>query len=432
MHRFLAFLTILAATASLSLAQDASQLPAPAAAKETILHKFCSRDNCADGSQPQAPLIMDKQGNLYGTTEFGGATGNGAVFELQHTSTGWKETVLYSFCPVVTNCSDGQEPVAGLAFDAKGDLYGTTTYGGSVCPLNQSETCGVVFELTKSKGVWTETVLHAFGSDANTYDGFFPAGGVTFDASGNIYGATSQGGDSTTCLETGCGVLYKLTPSEGGWEETILHYFALEGTPDGIYPSSGVTFDSSGNFYGTTSSCLSSCQGAVYKFNPTGPTETMLYQFSGGKDGGYPWGGVVLEGSGNLYGTTAFGGNGTYPSGGDGVVFKVGPKGKETVLHTFTGNPDGRKPFAPLTLDSSGNLYGTTSEGGSCTVYINGCGILFELKTTGGKEEMRFSFSGTNGENPQAGLLLSGGVLYGTAELSSQSGVEGLVFSFAP
>jgi uncharacterized repeat protein (TIGR03803 family) len=408
--------------AGTSSAQDGATL-APPVATEAVLHSFCAKTNCADGLGPSSSLIMDKSGNFYGTTELGGANEGGTVFQLHHSASGWLETVLYSFCSLA-GCTDGEQPTGNLAMDSAGNLYGTTALGGADCPLNQSETCGTVFELVKSKSGWTETMLHAFGSDANEFDGFFPVGGVVLDSSGNVYGAASQGGDPSACAN-GCGVVYELSPSSGGWSETILHYFALSGAVDGVFPSSGVTFDAAGNLYGTTQQCDTTCAGIAYKLaGASGWQETILHQFGTGVDGAAPMGGLVLDGSGNIYGTTYSGGTKK-----DGTVFKIAANGKETVLHSFTGAPDGRLPLAGLMIDSSNNLYGTTTSGGTSTACQNGCGTLFELKSTGGAEELRFSFSGTRGANPQAAPLLSGGILYGTTSTSTNTSEGGVAFS---
>jgi uncharacterized repeat protein (TIGR03803 family) len=421
--------SIVTFSVSVSVGQSESPSIAPASAKETILHTFCSKTNCPDGGSPEGPLIADKSGNFYGTTEFGGANGSGTVFELQSTATGWKESVLYNFCSV-KDCSDGLEPVAGLTMDASGNLYGTTLFGGSgvgnYCEdgAEGDDGCGVVFKLSESKGVWTETVLHAFG-DGNPLDGAFPVGGVVLDAAGNLYGATSEGGDPTTCPDVGCGVVYAVSPVSGGWKETVLHYFALDGAVDGIYPSSGVILDSAGNLYGTTGQCDSSCQGIAYKLATDGWTEATIYGFPGGADGARPEGGLVFDSAGNLYGTTSLGG-----AHNAGTVFKLNPKGQETILHSFSGPPDGDHPLASLIIDSSDNLYGTTQAGGGSTACTGGCGTFFELKSTGGTEEVRYGFSYTNGAFPVSTLLLSRGVLYGTAPSSSKG--EGVAYSIVP
>jgi uncharacterized repeat protein (TIGR03803 family) len=419
----LAFLIVMMGAASLSLSQSGSSVPS--STKESLLHTFCSQANCADGAAPYSPLITDSAGNLYGTTEFGGANGAGTVFMLKRSGSTWKETVLYSFCSL-SGCSDGEEPTAGLTIDSKGNLYGTTVYGGTYCPQNQSLQCGVVFKLTRSKSAWTESVLHAFGGNS-TFDGNFPVGNVVLDSAGNVYGATYEGGDSTTCLSFGCGILYELSSSEGGWTETILHYFALEGATDGIYPSSGLTADSKGNLYGETSSCITSCQGAVYKFVPGTSQETIVYSFTGGADGGKPYGGVILDSAGNLYGTTSAGGAHNL-----GTAFEVTQSGRERVLHSFAGAPDGRDPLSALTFDSSGNLYGTTLSGGNSTACPNGCGTFFSLNASHSWKASIYSFDGTDGSAPESGVLDLDGDFYGTASNSSATGSDGLVYRLVP
>jgi len=286
-------------------------LGAASAQTESVLYSFCAHSNCTDGVSPAAGLAFDQNGNQYGTTFFGGAGEVGVVFKL--TPKG-KETVLYSFCPHFDNCPDGQLPQAGLVFDQKGNLYGTTSAAGTHCGG-----CGTVFKLTP-KG--EETVLHSFGVGS---DGFDPRAGLVFDQKGNLYGTTSAGG--TRC--GGCGTVFKLTPKG---EETVLHSFGVGS--DGFDPRAGLVFDQKGNLYGTTFSGGAHGDGIVFKLTPNGK-ETVLYSFCGRTnctDGGYSAAGLVFDQKGNLYGTTFSGG-----AHGDGIVFKLTPNGKETVLYSFCG-----------------------------------------------------------------------------------------------
>ncbi len=216
---------------------------------ETVLHDF--NNNGIDGEGPDAGLIFDGSGNLYGTTTVGGANLNGTVFELTpKTRAGWTETVLYNF-----NGADGSQPVAGLIFDNIGNLYGTTSVGGA--NLN-----GMVFELTPNTGGgWTETVLHNF--NFNGTDGAGPQAGLIFDASSNLYGTTALGG------VYGDGTVYELTPKGGGWTETVLHSFCpLAGCTDGSTPLAGLTKDAAGNLYGTTENGGRYGLGTVFEFTP--------------------------------------------------------------------------------------------------------------------------------------------------------------------
>jgi uncharacterized repeat protein (TIGR03803 family) len=236
---------------------------------ETVLHSFCSQTDCTDGEAPQADLIFDTLGNLYGSTTNGGTYGGGTVFELTPTGGGgWTEKVLHSFCSQ-TDCTDGEAPQAGLIFDTLGNLYGSTTAGGTYTS-NCNYGCGTVFELTPTGGgAWTEQVLHSFG---NGTDGYYPFAGLIFDAAGNLYGTTWAGGTY------GWGTVFELTPTGGGWTETVLHSFNDNGT-DGILPEAGLIFDAIGNLYGTTPSGGAEGEygGTVFELTPVYPCATCSH-----------------------------------------------------------------------------------------------------------------------------------------------------------
>jgi uncharacterized repeat protein (TIGR03803 family) len=334
--------------------------------KETVLHSFT---NVPDGANPFSGVVLDFRGNLYGTTTGGGAYGNGTVFKVDQEG---KETVLYSFGTV----PDGNSPIGGLVFDLAGNLYGTTSGGGAYgnggqvnCIQDDGESrCGTVFKLDPSG---KETILHSFNGTPDdgaqvsclgpVCDGAFPAAGLTWDWAGNLYGTTAYGGSD----ETDTGTVFKIDPKTGN--ETVIYDL---GYTDPQNPSAGVVLDGEGNIYGTTSNGGAAGNGAVYKIDPAGNL-TLLHSFTIPPDGLDPEGGLVLDLAGNIYGTTEYGGAAPYT----GTVFKIDPKnGDETVL-SFTGTPDGAFPAAGLSWDWAGYLYGTTSEGGAF-----GHGTVFKVE----------------------------------------------------
>ena len=338
------------------------------------------------GANPFAGVVRDLAGNLYGTTTYGGekfcgfyGTGCGVVYKLDPAG---HEKRLYAFMGL----ADGGTPSYAGVIDSAGNLYGTTSQGGQGVPGS-----GVVYKLDPAG---QETVLYTFTGGS---DGANPSFGVVRDSAGNLYGTTGGGGDC-------CGVVFKIDPSG---HYTVLYTFT--GGADGGYPGGGVIRDSAGNLYGTTEnggdlSCtafFSPGCGVVFKVDPSGQ-ETVLYSFTGGADGGFPFvAGVIRDPAGNLYGTTfAGGGSGCNDSGGFGtdgcgVVYKLDTSGQETVLHTFTGGSDGGNPFPGLVRDRAGNLYGTTGGGGdlSCTFYpyAPGCGVVFKVDPSG-QETVLYSF----------------------------------------
>jgi uncharacterized repeat protein (TIGR03803 family) len=347
-------------------------------------------------------LVFDGVGNLYGTTFSGGAFGFGTVFELSPSAGGWTESVLYNF----TGDTDGRNPsyYESLVFDTAGNLYGSVRYGGSggaifKLTLNGGtwtfsliktfkaggpaaalvfdatgnlygtilERLGTVFELSPgSGGSWTYRVLHVFGHTKD--DGAGALGALAFDTAGNLYGTTLSGGGVASC-GSGCGTVFKLTPASGGaWRYRVIYRF--KGGTDGKTPYAGVISDSAGNLYGTTTqggntACNNSGCGIVFKLSPNSNgtwTETRIHVFTGlATDGAGPFGWLILDHVGNLFGTTAGGG-----SFGYGTVFELVPRARrwtETLLHSFAmdGN-DGVGPFVGVISDSSGNLYGTTRD----------------------------------------------------------------------
>ena len=327
---------------------------------------------------------LDAQGILYGATYYGGASNYGTVFKLDTTG---KETVLYSF---TGTGGDGAYPFAGLVRDAKGNLYGTTYYGGDPA-CNPPDGCGTVFKLDRTG---KETVLYSF---TGSPDGSFSGSGLLRDAQGDLYGTTPQGGASAN------GTVFKL---DATGKETVLYSFT--GGVDGGNPTAVLVRDAQGNLYGTTRNGGAYGNGTVFELDTTGK-ETVLYSFTGGADGSSPRGSLLRDAQGNLYGHTKSGG--AYD---DGTVFKLDTTGNETVLHSFTGGADGNWP-GDFVLDAQGNLYGTTQLGGvpACNA-PNGCGTVFELDTTG-KETVLHGFTGTRGDGATPGGLMrdAQGNLYG-------------------
>ncbi len=416
-----------AASTALMIATIVILMLAPVAwaqSKYKTLYKF---KGGKDGSGPAAGLISDPVGNLYGTTQYGGAHKGGTVFKLTPGSQGdWTESVLYSFCSQ-TNCIDGANPVGGLIFDASGNLYGTASNGGTV------DEFGVVFMLApNTDGSWTESVLYDF----NEWGGAHPTASLLFDSAGNLYGTTVSGGWG--CF---CGVLFELMPNgDGSWTESVLHDFS-QTNPHFPY---GLISDAAGNLYGTTKAPQEGWgAGTVFQMKRNsngGWTYSDIFGFSNQNysDGAYPQAGVILDTMGNLYGTTTGGGtpnSGCETKSGCGTVFQLtrGSYGnwRERMLHRFKGGVvDGYYPVSGLVLDTVGNLYGTTASGGS-----SGYGIVYELAAQPGggwRYRVLFSFLDKPGANPQADLILDGaGNLYGTT-YGDGSKTFGSVFEITP
>jgi uncharacterized repeat protein (TIGR03803 family) len=332
---------------------------------QTVLHNF--QDNEVDGWGPQAGLVLDASGNLYGVTPYGGIYEDGVVFELSPAGGGqWTETVLHNF----NISTDGYQPSASLVIDKLGNLYGTTASGGT--GTNCGEGCGTVFELSpQSGGGWSFSTVHTFNNDGT--DGYRPLyGALVFDAKGNLYGTTNAGGTDND------GIVFELSPQGGGvWSETIIHTFLVNGT-DGLYPDGGVIFDAKGNLYGTTDEGgnIFPGYGTVYELSPSaggGWTEQILFNCVGGVGGTlYPRTSLVMDAKGTLYGTTVEGGDGW------GNVFGLRPTASgwvERTVHSFQNNrKDAMAPDDPLTVGPDGNLYGTSSGGG-----LKVGGTVFEI-----------------------------------------------------
>jgi len=406
--------------------------PAVAVTKEKVLHNFGKGQ---DGVWPYDGVIFDKAGKLYGTTTSGGAYGGGTVFQLTPGANGeWTEKILHSF---QNDGKDGYWPFGGVIFDSDGNLYGTTTEGGTLG-------YGTIFRLAPSaKGKWTQRVLHNFTGK----DGSKPYGGLTFGPDNNLYGTTYEGG-GPGCGGVGCGTVFLIPPATTSkWILRVLHNFRDDGK-DGRHPFAGVIFDAAGNLYGTTvygpkSEYFYYGSGIVFQLSPSKNgrwSEKVLYAFcslSECADGNNPYAGLTFDAAGNLYGTTLYGG----ATASDGNVFQLRPDGKgkwtESVLYTFCAARyncnDGIYPYAGVILDAYGNLYGTTyqgtTSGSDCNGY--GCGTVFQLMPSAPgtwTENVLYSFNGEDGGLPDAGLVSdSAGNLYGTTNGGGAYG-NGTVF----
>jgi uncharacterized repeat protein (TIGR03803 family) len=374
-----------------------------------ILYEFSGRG----GANPMGGLLADQSGNLYGTTTSGGRgcrhSGCGTLFQLAPDGT---ETVLHDF----GGKGDGRSPLATLIANISGSLFGTTFSGGDKCGMGKTS-CGTVFAVAPDG---TETVLYRFNGK-NGEHGAFPFGALVLDKSGDFFGTTNAGGN-TSCGGIGCGTVFKLA-ADG--KQTVLHAFS--GGSDGAYPVAGL-LENANTLYGVAGGGGNG-NGTVFKITKDG-AESVLYAFAGGDDGATPDGALIADKDGNLYGTTADGGNGC--ALGCGTVFKLAPDGTETVLYAFKGGSDGAEPLAGLVVDASGNLFGTTYVGGGSGCGGGGCGTAFELATDGTETVLHAFAGGSDGAMPQAGSLVfdSEGNLYGTT-FSGGNG-HGTVFELKP
>jgi len=439
-----------------------------ASPKEQIIYDF---GNGNLGAYPSSGLIFDASGKLYGTAPSGGPAGHGTIFQLSPPPSkgdAWTATPLYSF----VGGAAAAEPYADLAADGAGNFYGTTLGGGQFG-------YGTVFELKPSAapGEWIATVLYSFAGGS---DGALPYAHLIFDNAGNLYGTTFFGG--TGCVE-GCGTVFQLTPTNSSaWQERVIYRF--QGGSDGTGPFAGLVMDERGTLYGTTIDggaygcgtafgpelsaspsigdsgdvlrrpfvpMVAGLDGTVFQLKPPHKisgvwTHTVLHSFGSGNDGANPYAGLTRDGEGNLYGTTIFGGNVGcgFAAATCGTVFEVKPphtKGgawREAVILEFpAGGRGGFGPYAGLALDGKGNFYGATEFGGDGTCNY-GCGVVFRLKPPPGKnggwlETVLHNFEGgSDGTNPAAGLILDRqGKAYGTTSYGG-SGGTGTVFRIVP
>jgi len=391
----------------------------------TTLYSFTGTP---DGANPFQSNLLDLNGTFYGTTGNGGQYGFGTIFKVDATG---KETVLYSF----TGAADGAQPSSGLTPDGKGNFYGTTFYGGNLnCDVLGSKIpgCGVVYKFT-AKGALQP--LYAFTGGA---DGAW-AQGLALDGGGNLYGVAYYGGDLNCILlpGIGCGDIYKI--SSTGAFSTL---YSFQDGSDGGVPEGFVTLHNNilyaaTQLGGNLNGCGGLGCGVLFAEPTSGGTGKTVYAFTGGSDGGAPLSQLLFDASGNMYGTTYSGGDLSCSNNGSvgcGVVFKLTPKGKETVIHAFKGTPnDAANPSWGLTVDSKGNGYGTTLYGGTANV-----GAIFKVSSNG-VEKLLYSFTGgTDGAYPQSGLtidgsgnLFSNAVFGGDLNCSAPNGC-GTVFKLVP
>ena len=382
-----------------------------------VIHSFGD----GDGEYPSTELVMDGLGNLYGTTVTGGSYGAGSVFQLTPDgSGGYAETLLYSF----TGGKDGGQPYGGVTLDTQGNLYGSAVIGGrgGICA---EDGCGVVYRVSHDKGVWTQKVLHDF---TGTNDGSGPGAGVTFDAAGNLYGMTPTGG------AYGLGTIYQLVPGANDkWGLRVIHTFT--GGIDGGTGSAGrLLLDESGSLFGVATIGGEFGQGIAFQLTPGSNGKfkmTTLYSFRGEPDAGFPYGGLVKDDAGNLYGTSYYSG-----AHGDGAVYQLIPHGngryKEKVIHSFTGGDGGAYPISTLAR-IGGAFYGTTSEEGSGGC---GCGTIFKIEQDVNAKwqyTVVYSFTGTpDAAFSYSGMLADGaGNLFGTTVHGGEDN-DGAVFRFTP
>jgi uncharacterized repeat protein (TIGR03803 family) len=408
------FAMIACAALWVSVANFAASAQGAPSYKLHTLYNFCAPTNCSNGAGPQAGLIMDHSGNLFGTTASGGANNEGTVFELAPNGKKWTWTLLYSFCSQA-GCTDGDLPSADLIEDTAGNLYGTTEGGGA-------KDWGTAFELTTSGNL---IVLYSFCSQSNCADGNLPSGPLTYKgaASGAVYDGTSPLYGTTCCGgANNWGTVFELKPGKNGWTETVLYSFCqMSNCTDGSSPSyGGLLAEGTNSLYGATDLGGQKNVGTVFQLSHSKKqwSESVLYSFCAQTDctdGSTPTGGLVADKAGTLYGTTYVGG-----TGGGGVAFKLATNSDYSVLYNFcsqTACSDGQTPYAGLTKDGAGNLFGTTTFGG-----INDGGTVFELN---GSYTVLYSFcakgSCTDGLYPEARLLLDkSGNIFSTTENGGQ------------
>ncbi len=382
-----------------------------------------------DGAFPQAGVMVDQGGNLYGTASYGGYTGGqctsrgcGTVYRLKHLNSAWVLNPLYAF---LGQNNDGAIPYARVVFGPDGSLYGTTAFGGPPDEDCEGRGCGTVFNLKPpptacktSLCPWTEAVLFYFSNELNLgADPYY--GDLIFDAAGNIYGSASE-------TVPGWGGVFELSLLNGNWTESRFYEFP-QNRDQGALPWAGTIFDSAGNLYGTAYTGGPHNSGVVYELMPSGSgwAQQILYAFEDGSDGADPVGGLIFDQSGNLYGTTRTGG-----TDGGGTVYQLSPSSNGwtlTTLYSFSGSLGS---FAILTMDASGNLYGTTYGDGAY-----GYGNVFKLTNSNGSwsyTSLHDFTGGSDGGQPLGQVTFdASGNLYGTASAGGANG-DGVVWEINP
>ncbi len=382
----------------------------------SVIHNFSGN---SDGSYPFTGLTIDSAGHLYGTTYSGGSGHRGTVFSMNTSGAGF--TTLYGF----SGGSDGAGPMAKLALRADGSIWGSTSAGGGgSCTLSNGDRgCGTIFKVSPPRGPgsagfsWSTAILYRFSGT----NGSYPQGELTFDSSGNIYGTAVNGGTY------GWGLVFSLTPSGGSWVEDILYQARNDG--DGQYPMGGVIFDHSGNLYGIMPGGGRYNFGVVYQLARSGSgwQESTVHNFQfQGDDGAQPNGGLISDTAGNIYGTTV------HLPGAGGSAFELSSEGggwNDDFVSTFSGGIN-LGPYDKLVMDSSGDLYGTTFADGRY-----GFGSVFKLTRVGGGwsyHSLHDFTGGQDGGNPMSALVFdASGNIYGTASAGGQYH-KGVVFKIVP
>jgi uncharacterized repeat protein (TIGR03803 family) len=416
---------------ALAVVQALIAVPLAQAQTLKVIYNFA---NVSDGRNPYAGLAMDQAGNLYGTANTGGNEGCnnlgcGTVFKLTNKASGWVFTPLYKF----QSSNDGANPAARVVFGPDGSLYGTTSAGGN---YNCKNGCGTVFNLkpppracTTALCPWTETILYQF---TGATDGALPVGDLIFDQAGNLYGVAQKGGVGP--CQGGCGVVFELTPSNGTWTETILYSF--NGALSGCLPNGGVIFDQADNLYGVTGGCGALGQGTVYQLTPSGPgwTENTLFNFQSGY-GRYPTGSLVFDIYGNLFGATQTStfDEPWYP----GTLYEIQRgSNNDWSLEYYYLLTTHEYPLAGLTADAAGTLYGDAD--GEDDEYSN-FGVIYRLRPSGGGWNywQLYSFlpqgvwAGPEGGKPYGPVVLdASGNIYGTCSTSAT--YNGTVWELTP